>query len=123
MVADRPNGASEDWIIRRVAAKLAGPVAMCLKRREKLEWESLKCSKEYYTDIQYSERILCEYYLELAVGPNRTLIDERMNRSFCLAMDCVQKNQALIDAVADAAEGRDQLSRSEIIACIQACQQ
>ena len=34
------NEAAEDWFIRRVAVKLAGPLAMCRLRKEKLEWDT-----------------------------------------------------------------------------------
>jgi len=122
-VVDIPaNETGEDWFIRRVAAKLAGPLAMCRLRGEKLEWDTLRHSSEYHEDFEDSLGIFGEYWRRVGGGSSKQ-IDEQMNRSACIAMECVEKNQAAIVAVADAAEKRDRFPRCEIIATIQACQQ
>jgi hypothetical protein len=117
------NETGEDWFIRRVAVKLAGPLAMCRLRGEKLEWDILRHSSEYHQDFEDSLGILAEYWRRIGDGASSEQIDEQMNRAGCIAMECVQKNQAAIVAVAAAAEKRDRFSRSEIIAIIQAYQQ
>lgn len=47
-----PHHTDEDWYIRRVAVKLAGPLEMCRRRGEKLEWDTLRYSGEYHEDFR-----------------------------------------------------------------------
>jgi len=141
-VVDRPpDDAGEDWFIRRVAVKLAGPLAMCRQRREPHSgmavvpsvttfdlirgelWDTLRCTREYAKDVNDSKCKLRCYWTRVGGCGSNDLIDEQMDRSARMALACVEENETTISAVADAAEGRDEFSRSEIVACIQACQQ
>ncbi len=120
-VADIPaDETDEDWFIRRVGAKLAGPLAMCLLRNERMEWDTLRYTGEYHTDIEESLSIFTEYWNRVGGGSDAR-IDEQMNRAACIALECVQKNKAAIIAVADATAGKDHFSRNEIVSTILSC--
>lgn len=116
------NETDEDWFTRRVAVKLAGPLAMCRLRREKPQWGTLRYSAEYHTDFEDSLKLFGSYWKGVGGGGSNDQVDKQMDRAACIAMECIQKNQAAIVAVTDATEGKDRFSRTEIITCIQACQ-
>jgi len=121
-VTDLPaDEIDEDWFIQRVGAKLAGPLAMCLLRNERLEWDTLKDSGEYHTDFEESLCIFAEYWRRVGGGCSNEQVDEQMNRAACIALKCVQNNEGAIIAVVDATAGRDQFSRTEITSTVLAC--
>jgi hypothetical protein len=109
---------SESWFIRRVAVKLAGPLAMCRMRGQRFEWDTLRSSSEYCQDFEDSLSIFRDYWRRIGRNGSNDQIDEQMNRAASVAIDCIQKNEATIIAVANDAEGKDRLSRNEIIALV-----
>jgi hypothetical protein len=122
VVAKPPDDADEDWFTKRVAVKLAGPLAMCRLRGEKLHWDTMRPSGEYHTDFEDSLKLFKSYGNIVGRVFSSDELDQQMNRAACIATKCVQTNQAAIVALTDATEGKDRFSRTQIIACIQACQ-
>jgi hypothetical protein len=122
VVAKPPDDADEDWFTRRVAVKLAGPLAMVRLRGEKLHWDVLRSSGEYDTDFKDSQKLFISYGNIVGRVVSNDELDQQMNRAACIAIKCVQTNQAAIVGLTDATEGKDSFSRTQVIACIQACQ-
>lgn len=122
VVAKPPDDADEDWYTRRVAVKLAGPLAMCRLRGEKLHWDTLRSSGEYHTDVKDSLKLFRSYGDIVGRVLSCDELDQHMNRAACIAIKCVQTNQAAIVALTDATEGKDSFSRTQVIGCIQASQ-
>lgn len=114
-----PHHTDEDWYIRRVAVKLAGPLEMCRRRGEKLEWDTLRYSGEYHEDFEEALGLFGEYWRNVGGVPANDQIDDQMNRAAQISMECVCKNNHVISAIADASDGRDQFSRTEIVSWIQ----
>ncbi len=116
-VIESPDG-SEEWCIKRAAVKLAGTTGRMLQQGQPLNWDLLRCTGEYHSDFEEATEIFRTHLnLPRDFGFNES-IDQLMNQASFIAIDCVKQNQVAIGALAVAAEGKDQLSRLEILAVL-----
>ena len=121
-VADIPeDGADENWFIRRVAVKLAGPVASIQQRGEVLEWDTLKYRAEFHDDFECSLCLLDTFWERVGTSACSDQIENQMQRAACIATECVNDNKVLILEITKAAADKDRFSRSEILAIMNAC--
>jgi hypothetical protein len=114
----RVDETDEDWYLRRAAVTLAGPLAACQLTKEKVDWKAQRFSPQHHTDIQDAMNVFRRYWRKVRQPATDEKISEQMDRAASIAIWFVQNYEAAIAAVADAAEGRDRLSRSEIVATI-----
>jgi hypothetical protein len=106
---------SEAWCIRRAAIKLAGPLGRMLELAQTLDWDTMRTVGEYHTDFEEAVEIFRSH-----LGPPGSYgfdsrVDELMNCSCAMAHDLLSPNQHKLRILTEAAEGRHQLSRDEII--------
>jgi hypothetical protein len=123
-VKNEPCGGEDihDWTIRRLAVKLAGPIARIFQTGEALEWNTLMYSGEYHTDFE-TAKTCCFRYLNIpethAQNPD---VDAMMNEAMRVAIECVRSHKASIAALKEATANRSSFSRAEVVEVIgQAC--
>jgi hypothetical protein len=113
-----PRDADEDWFIRRVAVKLAGSLGLCRLRNEPLEWDTLRLTAEYHNDFEDALGILRDFWCRSGYAgenPIENRIDQQMQRSARLAMDCIITNEAIIREIVDASDGKDGFRREDVV--------
>ena len=109
-----------DWTIRRLAVKLAGPIARILQNGEVLTWDTMSSSGEYHTDFECAKKC-CFGYLKIPeVNSENSTVDHMMNLAADRAIRCVESNHAEISALTNSTVNKDYFSRAEVIAVIAA---
>jgi hypothetical protein len=108
----------QNWTIRRLAVKLAGPIARILHNGEPLDWDTLKYSAEYHEDFATAKRC-CHLSLNIRDDHSENpKVDTMMNQAAQVAIKCVQSHEASIAALAGATANKSSCSRSETMAVI-----
>jgi len=109
---------SEKWCIKRAAVKLAGPLGRMLQQGQATDWNTMRSTGEYHTDFEEAVEIFRVHLnLQRDFGFDEG-VEQLMNKAFAMALGFILQNQCTVATLADAAEGKDQLSRDEIIAVI-----
>ncbi len=116
-VTENSDG-SEEWCIKRAAVKLAGSLGRMLSQGQYLRWDAMRSIGEYHTDHEEALEIFRAYLnLQPHFGMDER-VDPLMNRAAASAIELLTPNQAKLAALAEAADGKDQLYRDEIVAII-----
>jgi hypothetical protein len=117
-VRNTPGKEDQNWAIRRLAVKLAGPIARILRNGEAMEWETLKYSAEFHTDFEIA-RSYCYHSLNIQDDHSENAaVNAMMSWAARIAIECVQSNKAAIAALAEATANKASFSRTEIMTVI-----
>lgn len=108
----------DDWTIRRLAVKLAGPIARILQNGEVLTWDTLSSSGEYHTDFECAKECCFRYLKIPEANSENPTVDHMMNLAADRAIKCVESHQAEIAALTKSTANRDSFSRAEVVAVI-----
>jgi hypothetical protein len=108
----------EAWYIRRVAVKLAGPIALIRSRGQAMDWQTLREESEYATDLNEAERILQKFWLDRGFGAAEHLVSEQLNRAASFAIQCIDQNEGAITALIEATESEDAFCFQQILDAI-----
>jgi hypothetical protein len=108
------------WAVKRIAIKLAGPIARILQQGERLHWDTLRFTGEYARDFEEAKAIAQR---TIGLTPSAGQHDEAdmlMNEACDLAIQHVSSALDILVHLTDATAHADHFSAVQIAAVIEA---